>query len=100
MNDNSNYGRVFGSSRRATSPRSTGAPPSSSSATGAPTTAPTGPTWSRRLRERARGVYWLCPEGRGTLGERRQRDARLRDRSNRVLEARTAAELEQRRARS
>jgi uncharacterized protein len=47
-----------------------------------------------RLRERARAVYWLCPEPRGSWGTGDSVMPRYAKASTRVLMASTAAELE------
>jgi uncharacterized protein with von Willebrand factor type A (vWA) domain len=47
-----------------------------------------------RLRERARAVLWLCPEGRGTWGTGDSAMLRYAAAATKVLVARTAKELE------
>jgi hypothetical protein len=48
----------------------------------------------RRLRERARAVLWLCPEGQGTWGTGDSAMLRYAAAATKVLVARTAKELE------
>jgi hypothetical protein len=47
-----------------------------------------------RLRERARAVLWLCPEGQGTWGTGDSAMLRYAAAATKVLVARTAKELE------
>ena len=48
----------------------------------------------RRLRDRARALYWICPEGRDRWGVGDSMMPRYADASTAVLVARTAGELE------
>jgi hypothetical protein len=48
----------------------------------------------RRLRDRARAVLWLCPEGQGTWGTGDSAMLRYAAAATKVLVARTAKELE------
>ena len=47
-----------------------------------------------RIRERARGIYWLCPEGRETWGIGDSAMPIYAGKVDHVLEVRTAADLE------
>jgi uncharacterized protein with von Willebrand factor type A (vWA) domain len=47
-----------------------------------------------RIRERAKAVLWLCPEARGAWGMSDSAMLRYAARVDRVLEVRTAADLE------